>query len=312
MHRASPSRRRQPGRPRRGFTLIELLVVMAIIAVLIALVLPAVQKAREAAARSQCSNNLHQIALAFQQHFNQQGIFPTNGFNTPGSPYSTTPAGGTTSFWGIGNPTVGNPRAQTGPWCFSILPYLEQGNTYSQIPTNGGIVVKLYGCPTRHRQNPQVCPAVDPGPVFPGWTYTTNNQNPWAKCDYAANNLLVKSNPTLATDFFSLADITDGASVTIAVGEKSIDPLAYDTGGWAWDEPYMLGGTGSLARYGKIINQDKPGVVTPNNWGTAHTGSAQFVFADGSVHGLSPTISSTVLYALLTPNVNDAIPPNSY
>src|SRR5262245_56301180 len=94
-----------PVRPRRGFTLIELLVVIAIIAILIGLLLPAVQKVREAAARTTCSNNVKQLALACHNYENANGVLP---------PYSIA----TTSEYGSAH--------------FLLLPYIEQENVYRQ------------------------------------------------------------------------------------------------------------------------------------------------------------------------------------
>src|SRR5438477_8728397 len=104
-------------RSRSGFTLIELLVVIAIIAVLIGLLLPAVQKVREAAARLQCQNNLKQIGLAFHDHHDALGYFPAGGWQ-----WWTPPT------YLNGAPAVGDQQAAS--WAFQILPYLEANNTW--------------------------------------------------------------------------------------------------------------------------------------------------------------------------------------
>src|SRR6478609_5206237 len=123
-------------RSRKGFTLIELLVVIAIIAVLIGLLLPAVQKVREAAARMKCQNNLKQIGLAFHSHHDALGIFPTAG---NGADPARSMSGSA--------PSVGKDQALG--WAYQILPYLEQSNLWSQTDE---LVVKaaavpVYFCP---------------------------------------------------------------------------------------------------------------------------------------------------------------------
>jgi len=306
-----------------GFTLIELLVVIGIIGVLIALLLPAVQKVREAANRMSCTNNLKQIGIALLNHHMTYRVYPTNGAGNLGTPLpavyiiKTDPpgfgcAGG--CRWGVGQPNF-TPPQQTGSWAYAILPFLEQEaarNNGTNPQTQGQAVpVKTYMCPSRGRQQPQRVPDADP--VYTGITYATvpadTNMRTWCKTDYACNGLAFGGR---RADLLKLSDITDGTANTIAVGEKAMDPQAYNTGGWHWDEP-VFSSAGGTARSGNIIVQDR---VDPTraingffagNWGAAHPGSAQFVFFDGHVAGLRYGLDERTVEALRTYNGHEII-----
>lgn len=294
---------------RRGFTVLELLVLIAIIGILIGLLLPAVQMAREAAARLQCVNHLHQIGLALQQHHDSFGAFPGNGGWDPGqqiedvhgdatyisSTDEMNEAGPTQYFWGVGDPRQLGAE-QPGSWAFSILPRIEQVNVFEQ--RDWKVPVELYACPSRRSAVAMMAPLIDEygSYVTGGW--------PWCKTDYAANALVVPNRP----EVMRLAQIVDGTSLTLLVGEKSVDPKNYYSGTWYFDEPFFSGGSAGTARSGDRILQDAPQVNFQNHWGSAHPGVCNFLFADGHVTGVSFAIDSTVVRGLLTPRGKELLP----
>jgi prepilin-type N-terminal cleavage/methylation domain-containing protein/prepilin-type processing-associated H-X9-DG protein len=289
-----------------AFTLIELLVVLAIIGVLVGLLLCAVQKVRAAAARIECANHLKQIGLAMQMHHDTYGVFPSNGgwdgreqIPSVGGqlfvPASIEPSNPPPHLWGVGIPNV-SPITQTGSWAYAILPFIEQQNDYQQRAWMNPL--KLYICPARRLAQAQAAPASDQygSYISGGWE--------WAKTDYAANALIIRNRPVC----LAMADIPDGTSNTILVGEKAMDPRNYQTGTWFWDEPFFLGGAGGTERSKPVILRDAAGIQFWYNWGSAHDGGAQFLFADGSVHLLAYGISSQAVLALMTPNGGELTP----
>jgi prepilin-type N-terminal cleavage/methylation domain-containing protein len=298
---------------RQAFTLIELLVVIAIIGVLISLMLPAVQKAREAAARASCQNNLHQLGTALMQHYLDYQVLPTNGGPAPNQINQTATMGG---WWGVPDPQA-SPSNQPGCWAYSILRYVEQQNAVTA--NDQGIAARVFLCPSRGRNQPQIVPAVDP--ITPSITYTAvGGVNPWCKTDYAGNWYLLinrwwAGGCPVAGLPLALTDISDGTSNTLLIGEKAMDPQRYNTGGWYFDEPVFTGGSCGTGRAGTVLLTDVMAGRTgayPQNWGSPHIAGPQFVFADGAVRTVSFATNGSVVWALLTPTGNEPVSLNDF
>ena len=273
--------------PQLGFTLVELLVVIAIIGVLVALLLPAVQKVREAANRVRSTNNLKQLSLAIHQFHDTVRQIPTNGGHAAGDPVVISD--NVVGVLGYGDPNkVG--RDQPGSWAYSILPQLEQGNAYQQ--DGYSVPLKVFADPGRREA--VATNAITEHGIVP----STNGRDPWSHTDYAINNR-VSGNRGAHT---RLTDITDGTSNTILLGTKAMDPADYTSGTWHWDEPLFSGGSGGTYRNGTGVLRDQLGVAYPNNWGSPYAGGCLFSLCDGSVRSIAYGPDPVMFGYLLDPN----------
>jgi prepilin-type N-terminal cleavage/methylation domain-containing protein/prepilin-type processing-associated H-X9-DG protein len=318
---------------RHGFTLIELLVVIAIIAILIALLVPAVQKVREAAARSQCQNNLKQIGLALHASHDAKKVLPQG-------------------IWGEPN-TTGLLRQPGSAWSVHILPYIEQTPLFDSITfdqesvfnANWAVAGGGAGTPgSRTALNIIACQTFLPVlrcPAFEGprnmkdWGYENWPVDNRVPATYIANASGTRTTDTSAGNcavdwanengiFFylskiKLTGITDGTSNTILVGETLPDVTpgtgALESAAGARADHWYFGGDDIDDGYDFSEHLGSTGV--PINsllevaYGSRHPSGANFVFADGSVRFIGTSVSPATFTALGTRASND-VPGSDY
>jgi prepilin-type N-terminal cleavage/methylation domain-containing protein len=319
---------------RRGFTLIELLVVIAIIAILIGLLVPAVQKVREAASRTQCMNNLKQLGLSAQNYHDQQKHLP------PGIGYYPTGENGL-----------------FGTYFFHLLPNLEQDNllrcalgVVTFPPPDGPTPVYYPGNNNVFRQPVAVflCPS-DPS-VGPGGSVMINGVSFGASC-YGPNALIVGKADLTTKPYIvnsqgkaRMADISDGTSNTILHAEKyarctntTMAPQFQD-GGTAWAYSAALpfpwqpmpmaapprtfqpgfcipalanqGAPDAVGPTSKFQVQPNPNNCDPTRAATPHAGGILVGLVDGTVRTLTPGISGDTWWAAVTPRGNEVLGPD--
>lgn len=283
---------------RRGFTLIELLVVISIISVMIGMLLPAVQKAREAASRISCANNLKQIGLAMHNRHDTEGTLPPS-------------------------------RLQRGmaTWAVLILPYLEQDNLYRQWILGRTYVeqndiarrtsFKGFFCPSRRAMSDGVSVYGDLFPIGAGGQLV---HFPGALADYAV--VVDKTGhdepgelcPNMSGSFEAITGLrfsafTDGLTNSLLVGEKHI-PITKHGYGW-WDCSTYDGEYPTC--WSRSTSRDHPPTTNPRDtdwkFGSRHTAVVMFCFADGSVRPIPETINP-ITYELLGTRNDGMVTPD--
>jgi prepilin-type N-terminal cleavage/methylation domain-containing protein/prepilin-type processing-associated H-X9-DG protein len=292
-----------------GFTLIELLVVIAIIAVLIGLLLPAVQKVREAANRASCQNHLHQMGVGQHNHHSIFGRFTSGGWGW---------------FW-VGDPDRGSDRRQPGGWIYQILPYVEQEPLYKLgtglafnsaqrqqlIAQRIATPLDLFNCPSRRTGGPW--PNVNNADYYETGTIVAPKL---ARTDYAAcagdqNSDEFFGGPSseaqgddpnygwpntsgctgvlFQRSEIRTSDITRGTSRTFMAGEKYLNVNNYFSGTDGSDNETMYSGYNNDV-YRVTFSpplQDAIGLTDTFRFGSKHTGGLNMLYCDGSVSFIS-------------------------
>ena len=323
---------------RSGFTLVELLVVIAIIGILIGMLLPAVQQVREAARRTQCLNNMRQLALGSLNFESSHMHMPTSGMQMAG-------------FWAGGSPHTNYDRENLG-WSYQILPFIEQNNLFSLrqslgIFTGSSVVedqVSLFNCPTRGDQRLLI--DSDDGSQWAladyagffvdtyfadelalGWSSNpatfpqlfqdaeTSEERQYAWMGIIAKSAhLLSDNTTLNKySYVDFGSIQDGSSNTMMYGEKAVASTKYvlteenpDVVWWASNGQHSPSRYQSMRSLGPTL-----GVVADSQlvdgdeqtahregFGSAHSGTFNVALGDGSTRAINSEISAQDLYNL--------------
>ncbi|MGD0654235.1 MAG: DUF1559 domain-containing protein [Thermoguttaceae bacterium] len=337
-------------RPKRAFTLVELLVVIAIIGILIALLLPAIQAAREAARRLECRNHLKQLAMGCIDHENVQKHYPTGGW----------------SYKWNADPNCGYGRRQPGNWMFNILPWIEQRGLHdAAMGKTGTAKMSILTIGTQTVLPEFYCPTRRPAILYPQTQSQArtipSNMNAFtvsSHTDYAGNAGIYAGNspnmmsgsgnwfsPATGTDAVTVSitswpdvnnkssadymngilfytsmvqikDVRDGTAHTYLIGEKYMDPDHYmDSFGYDDDSPIFGGFDWDFYRWG--VNppmQDHRGYLSPTYdiFGSAHPGTFNMAFCDGSVHTISYDITQSTHQYLCDRNDGHATDASNY
>jgi type II secretory pathway pseudopilin PulG len=273
-----------------AFGLYELLIIIAIIAILLALLLPAVQKVREAAARTQSTNNLKQIAIAVHSFHDANRRLPFNGSNS---------AVGNVKYFAEAK----DGKTESGSWAFQILPYIDQQALFNKVTRNVGI--PTYMCPGRGR------PAVETSNGGGAWTdYFYNNY---------INNSLEAAKTSSADKQRTLVDITDGTSNTIFFGHGNIRTSQYKADAdVTLSSNIFKGGASGTARAGNNTTKDQPGspggvtlardsdkAPTLGSWGGPFPQGALMAMGDATVRLFPYNLEN--LSAFLTPTGGEVV-----